>query len=103
MNRWLLTPEIQDKYTPIVQAFINKLENTNIENSADILEQDFSDTELNPSQLVELLENLGYKEESRGDNGWELDFWINMYKSNFKSIQVTGCGMTFELQLSEKD
>jgi len=99
MNRWKLTEEVRNKYTPIVTKFIEELESIP-ETSTELLEKDFSDTELNPSTLLELLEYLGYENQRQEDNGWELDFWIYVSKPNFKPICIQGCGMTFELRLS---
>lgn len=101
MNRWNLTEQERIKFMPIVKSFIEELENLNIDGSADLLEKDLSDTELNPSKLQNLLEELGYEVEDRDDNGWQLDFCITMTKDNCKTIQIAGCGMTFELMLSE--
>lgn len=102
VNRWILTDAVRDKYKQSVQDFINDLEAVDIEEATDFLEKDFSDTELNPATLEELLEKeFGYEVDERDDNGWELDFWITMRKSGYRPISICGCGMTFELKLSE--
>ena len=101
MNRWVLTDQITEKYIGSVQDFINKLENANREDSNELLVQDFSETELNPYTLCELLQIWGYERDNQEDNGWELDFWITMVKEGYRPISVEGCGMTFELKLSE--
>jgi len=103
MNRWHLTEEVKIKFTPIVEQFIGEVENIDIEERKELLEKDFSDTELNPSRLGELLEELGYEEENRNDNGWELDFDITMIKEGHRPLVIRGCGMTFELMLCELD
>lgn len=102
MNRWTLTEEVKQKYLPEVQQFINELEVVVDPDDCDLLEKDFSGTELNPYTLCKLLEDLGYEVEDRNDNGWELDFWITMSKSDFKNIIVQGTGIIFELMLSEE-
>ena len=103
MNRWTLTEEKRKKYEPFVQDFINRLEAVDLETATNLLEQDFSDTELNPATLTDILEGLGYEVDDRDDNGWELDFWITMFKSGYRPIRIQGCGMTFELMLSEME
>lgn len=101
MNRWTLTEEIGKKYEPFVRDFINRLEAIDLETATDLLTQDFSDTELNPATLVAILKGLGYEEEDMDDHSWQLDFWITMTKSGSRTIRIEGCGMTFELKLTE--
>ena len=100
-NRWKISDSVKEKYTPLVVSFIDELEKLEADISTPILKKDFSDTELNPSTLGLILESLGYKNVSHDDNGWELDFWITYEKQGYKPIMITGCGMTFELELSE--
>ena len=109
INRWELTSEVKEKYTPIVREFLNKLDNMTIEKieKADNSEftLDLSDTELRPYTLLELMKTLGYGDEEFEDNGWELDFWIYISNNEAKSqlteeLCIRGCGMTFELNLS---
>lgn len=110
MNRWILTDEIRNKFKPILKEYFDKVENLTVEQvenmSNEELGIDLSDKGINPSQLVDLLEEFGYKETGRDDNGWELDFWINMSRADGKSFNstceklvVAGCGMTFELKI----
>lgn len=110
MNRWNLTDEIKAKFKPILQEYFDKVENLTIEQveamSNEELGLELSDTGINPSQLVDLLEEFGYKENDRDDNGWELDFWIDMrrkdgkcFDSTCENLVVRGCGMTFELKI----
>ncbi|MFF2532504.1 hypothetical protein ACFVS2_26915 [Brevibacillus sp. NPDC058079] len=100
-NRWALTDEVKQKFMPVIQEFISKLES--MENTSELLEIDLSDTELNPYTLQKLLESMGYEETNRGDNGWQLDYWIKMRKSEFKPLLVKGKAITFELILSENE
>lgn len=107
MNRWELIKEVKEKYTPIIEEFLNKIENMSteeIENSEnEVFTIEFSDTELRPYTLLKLMEEFGYKEIEFNNNGWELDFWIRMSKECNKitdKICIEGCGMTFELKLT---
>lgn len=102
LNRYTLTKEIKEKYLPIVDRFIDKIEGS--ENLTD--EEytiDFSDTELNPYRLIEIMKELGYKEGDLNENGWQWNFSVEFTKENSKPITVWGCGMTFELNLSVSD
>lgn len=101
MNRWALTDTIKIKYTPIVEKFIDELETNNSEVDSELLEYDFSYTELVPYTLWKILENLGYKMYDQSKNGWEMDFVLTFKKEACKPILIRGCGITFELKLCE--
>ncbi|MNJ90285.1 hypothetical protein D3C87_78800 [compost metagenome] len=101
INRYTLTDEVKKEFTPIVENFINKVENSDPE--GDLLSMDLSNTKINPYTLTKVLESLGYKETDQDSNGWQFDFWITMEKKGFKNLQVKGTGITFELLLKEKD
>lgn len=103
MNRWELTEEVKEKYTPIIREFIRKLESNNPKDEEKRLEMDLSGTELNPFTLEKLLENLGYEQTEQDNNGWQFDFWITMQKDECKDLSIKGTGITFELKLSEKE
>jgi len=98
INRYTLTKEVQEMYTPIIQEFINQVES----NPNEHVQIDLSDTKLNPSTLIELLEKFGYENTNQEDNGWQFDFWITMEKENNVNLSVEGTGITFELRLSTK-
>lgn len=114
VNRWELTDEIRNKIKPILEEYFHKVENLTVEQveqlSNEELILDLSDTGINPSQLTDLLEEFGYEEGDGDHNGWELDFWIHMRRSDGKCfdstcerIVVAGCGMTFELKIYIED
>lgn len=114
MNRWILTDEIRDKIKPLLTEYFDKVENVTAEQVEKMTNEelgiDLSDKGINPYQLVSLLEEFGYKEISRDDNGWKLDFWIDMrrtdgkcFDSDCEHLVVFGCGMTFELKIWIKD
>lgn len=97
-NRYNLTKEVQEMYTPIIKEFIQQVE----EHPNEHLTIDLSDTKLNPSTLIELLETFGYENTNQEDNGWQFDFWITMEKENSVPLSVEGTGITFELRLTTK-
>ena len=110
MNRWHLTDEIREKIKPLLVEYFNKVENVTAEQvehmSNEELGIDLSDKGINPSQLEDLLKEFGYEVENRDDNGWELDFWIYMkrtdgkiFDSTCENLVIAGCGMTFELKI----
>lgn len=109
VNRWKLAKDVKEKYKPIVQEFLTKMENIKSEEIEDMNGDEFtlelSDTKLNPNTLLELMREFGYGNEEFDNNGWELDYWINIrksgrYDSTSERLCIHGCGMTFELSLS---
>lgn len=114
MNRWTLTNEIREKIKPLLVEYFNKIENVTAEQMENMTNEDLgidlSDKGINPWQLVNLLEEFGYERNDMDHNGWELDFWIHMnrtdgrtFESNCENIVVAGCGITFELKIYIKD
>ena len=110
MNRWNLTNETRDKIKPLLVEYFNKVENLTAEQVEQMTNKelgiDLSDKGINPYQLVRLLEEFGYEEEYKDNNGWELDFWIYMkrtdgkyFDSECEKLVICGCGMTFELKI----
>ncbi|MBQ8218378.1 MAG: hypothetical protein IJZ79_03640 [Bacilli bacterium] len=110
INRWKLTNEIRNKIKPILEEYFHKVENLTVEQvetmSNEELGLNLSDLGINPYQLTELLKEFGYEKTNSDHNGWELDFWIHMRRSDGKCfdstcerIVIAGCGMTFELKI----
>lgn len=105
VNRWTLTEEVEKEYYQIIEAFINKLTSLTpeqVENmDNDEFTIDLSDTKLRPYTLLELLKKFGYDDAEFDDNGWELDYWINICNPNIFSncnadrLCIHGTGMTF--------
>ena len=111
MNRWNLTDEIRNRIKPLLTEYLYKVENVTAEQvekmSNEELSLDLSDKGINPHQLQELLEELGYEEDGFDSNGWQWDFWMYMkridekhFDSTCEKLVVSGCGMTFELIIS---
>lgn len=109
-NRWILTDEIRNEFKPLVSVFFQKLENMTPEQAESAEDSEFemnlSDMGINPYQLRQLLEEMGYEHDYQDDNGWELDFWVYMNRKDGQSFPsccermvISGCGMTFELKL----
>lgn len=108
-NRWTLAEDIKNIYKPVIEKFLKKIEDLTYEEVKNIdgedISLDLSDTRLNPYTLLELMKELGYSKEEFDSNGWELDFFIDICKSEShpskcEKLCIQGCGMTFELKLS---
>lgn len=110
-NYWHITDEQREKFIPILKEYFNKLENMteeevcNTENED--MELDLTYEAIGPYLLRDLLrEEFGYKEGDWDINGWEMDLWINMYRTDGKTFPsmcehmvIQGCGMTYGLCL----
>lgn len=94
-NNWDYNEMLKEKYLPLINKFIAKLEM-----SDEDLELDFIGTGLAPYHLWKILEELGYKNIDLDSNGWEQDFWIKFTKKGYKTILITACGMTQEVKIS---
>lgn len=92
-NRWNPTKEQKEKFIPIIQEFIQRMEK-----NPDTKEcVDFYNKGISPSQLKDILEDdLGFEEIDFDRNGWEWDFWITMRKDGTDYV-IAGTGMTFEM------
>ena len=100
-NRWVLTAEIEEQWLPKIKEWIATNHKDNEDPTIEL-----SGTELNPYILGELLEKVGYEEDtdSFAQNGWEMDFWLYFFQKpteNF-SLCIEGCGITFELKLKKE-
>lgn len=92
-NRWKPTQEQKEKFIPIIKEFEEKAKK-----NPDMKEYiDFSEKQISPSQLKDILENdLGFEEVDFDTNGWQWDFWITMRKDGV-DYMIAGTGMTFEM------
>lgn len=114
MNKWQVTDEIKAKFIPMLKEYFGKVESLTEEQSDNVQEGDLAleltDVGINPYQLRVLLEEeFGYERTDSDRNGWELDFWIYMrrtdgktFPSGCQNMVISGCGMTFTLVLDIK-
>lgn len=101
-NRYYSTEEQKEKFIPIIQDFINRIESASEEEVYDI-ELDLTDQGINPSQIWDILNVLGYEDEYIDSNGWELDFWIKFEKEGFRTITMRGTGIIFKVLLEVQE
>ena len=107
MSRWEVTKEVEDKYVGIIGKFLNEVDSKTPEDIEAAKDGSFvlplSDTELNPFTLQKILErNFGFEEDCRDDNGWQMDFWIDLHRDTeglTKRVCISGEGITFALDL----
>lgn len=113
-DRYVIPKIRKDKYIEVILAFISKLDNysKNI-TSGEIQKKEnftlnFTAIEFNPITLKELMESLGYKEKSLDNNGWQFNFvWTLVSETAATELSreliIWGTGLTFELNLSNKE
>lgn len=101
-NRWALTQEIRDKHIDKVRQFIGNVEGQDkTDVNREYLHLDLSDTGINPNQLRDLLEEIGYNFEYSGVDG--VNFWTVLNKVGHTGLEISWCAMTFELKLNPLD
>ena len=101
-NRYYATEEQKEKFIPILQDFIDRIEAASEEEVYSI-QLNLTDKGINPAQVWDILEALGYEEDYVDHNGWELDFWINFEKEDCRTITMRGTGITFEVLLEVQE
>lgn len=90
-GQWDLTQEEREKYIPYIRDCIkNMKKNKSIS---------LNDTPLNPENMIDILTELGYVQNSFDSNGWEYDFWYTFVKEGERAIILAGTGVTFDLQI----
>lgn len=97
-NRYYPTEEQKEKFIPILQEFIDRIEAASEDEVYDI-QLNLTDQGINPAQISELLISLGYEDDYVDYNGWQLDFWIKFEKEDCRTITMRGTGITFEVLL----
>ena len=114
MNRWDLTDEHRNQFKPVLEEYLHILEFLTPQKLARVsyedITLDLSDTGINPYQLKILMEELGCEEDEQDQNGWQMDFWIYMNRTDRKTFPsgsqrmvIAGCGITFDLCLRPDD
>lgn len=101
MGEWELTRELRDIVKPMVEEYIKWLENKSPEENDEGLK--LSHTGINPIQLEQLLEEMGYEESALDTNGWDYQYWwyvFNSEKDNGAAeLCICGCAMCHDINL----
>lgn len=109
-NRWHLTEERKAELTKLVLATINKIASFEVtEDSAETRYEvgtDFSDIGVGPYHIIQILKDLGYKEDDYSDNGWEMDYWFHFRhpdSTKFPPLCLSGTAIIHEVYLHGED
>ena len=80
--------------------FIKRLESIKSENE----NIDLTSFDLCPSNVVDILELLGWEQSDFDSNGWELDTWYDFTHPDYDfEVGFFYCGYTFRMYLSRKE
>lgn len=80
--------------------FIKRLESIKSENE----NIDLTSFDLCPSNVVDILELLGWEQSDFDSNGWEQDTWYDFTHPDYDfEVGFFYCGYTFRMYLSRKE
>ena len=94
-SSWHISPKLKEYYKNIIKDYILVLENN--PDHYEVLE--LGAEQINPYQVGEILQELGYDWEYKGDNGWEQDTWYECKKYGCKPLTVEHSGIIFDLKI----
>lgn len=93
-----LRPWEKSKWTKVFTTVINKLSNDKNDRT------DLTDFDLCPSNVIDILELLGWEQSDFDSNGWEQDTWYNFAHPDYDfELGFFYCGYTFRMYLYRKE
>ena len=102
IETWDLTDEQREKFKPMVEDYIAKLEAEDFDD-VNKVSLDLTFQGIAPRQLQTLLEELGYYDDYSNRNGWQCDYWIYMdnekKRGYARRLCIAGCAMGFTMVL----
>ena len=105
-NRWLLDEETKAKVKAMVVAHIDKIAKDELNSRWDVT-LDLSEIPgVGPYHVKHIIEDLGYKEDSFSDNGWEMDYWFHFQhpeSDKFPPLCLSGTAIIHEMYLRGED
>ena len=105
-NRWLLNEETETKVKAMVVAHIDKIAKYELNSRWDVA-LDLSEIPgVGPYHVKHIIEDLGYKEDSFSDNGWEMDYWFHFQhpeSDKFPPLCLSGTAIIHEMYLRGED
>ena len=105
-NRWLLDEETKTKVKAMVVAHIDKIAKYELNSRWDVT-LDLSEIPgVGPYHVKHIIEDLGYKEDSFSDNGWEMDYWFHFQhpeSDKFPPLCLSGTAIIHEMYLRGED
>lgn len=92
-TKYSLTTELEKEYVPLIENFFEEViggKNPKLE---------LTGSRLNPTSLGEILTGYGYSSKETSIDKHTADFVISFVHKGLPDLQITGCGLTFELEL----
>ena len=110
-NRWVLDEETEAKVKAMIVAHIDKIAKyelkTDDNDSRWDVSLDLSDIPgVGPYHVKHIIEDLGYKEDSFDDNGWQMDYWFHFQhpeSDKFPPLCLSGTAIIHEMYLRGED
>ena len=110
-NRWVLDEEIEAKVKAMIVAHIDKIAKYELKTDDNDSRWDVS-LDLSGIRGVgtyhvkHIIEDLGYKEDSFDDNGWQMDYWFHFQhpeSDKFPPLCLNGTAIIHEMYLRGED
>ena len=110
-NRWVLDEEIEAKVKAMIVAHIDKIAKYELKTDDNDSRWDVS-LDLSGIRGVgtyhvkHIIADLGYKEDSFDDNGWQMDYWFHFQhpeSDKFPPLCLNGTAIIHEMYLRGED
>lgn len=94
-NKWHINKELHEIYKNKIIQYIEELE----KDTEHQLTLELGKCSINPYQVGEILQELGYDWEHEDENGWEQDTWYLATKKGYKPLTIEYSGHIFDLKI----
>lgn len=107
-NRWILNTKTKEKVKAMIINHIDTIAKSDVESiSRYEVTLDLSEIPgVGPYHVKEIIEELGYNEDSFDDNGWEMDYWFHFQhpeSNKFPPLCLSGTAIIHEMYLRGED
>ena len=110
-NRWVLDEETEAKIKAMIVAHIDKIAKYELKTDDNDSRWDVSldlsgISGVGPYHVKHIIEDLGYKEDSFDDNGWQMDYWFHFQhpeSDKFPPLCLNGTAIIHEMYLRGED
>ena len=103
-NRWILNTKTKEKVKDMIINHIDTIAKSDVESiSRYEVTLDLSEIPgVGPYHVKEIIEELGYNEDSFDDNGWKMDYWFHFQhpeSNKFPPLCLSGTAIIHEMYL----
>ena len=89
----LVKSEVKDILVAVIE-YINNHEDAGYDGVS------LNPLDVSPSQVIDILREMGYEDYETGFEGWEGDAWWHFCKEGARSIVLSYCGYEFSMSIS---